>query len=112
MFVLVFFLPFFYDTPKALESGEVIAATIPVEHQYQNGLHWYTGSIDTPTPCHALRSESTTVLDQVTLVFETINTSEGCTEAVTTQTFIVSFTAPENVRIEATLDGKRAGLVN
>jgi len=112
VFVLIFFLPFFYGTPKAPEKGEVTATTIPVEHQYQNGLHLYTGSIETPTPCHALRSESNAAPNQVTLVFETINTSKNCTKAVTTQTFIVSFIAPENARIEATLDGELAGLVN
>lgn len=89
-------------------TGEKYEVTfINAKHQYKNGKHIYTGMINLPTPCHSVDVKAIPVgAGKYTLEFTTATTDELCAQVVTPRTFRIEFTAPKNITVDATLDGK------
>ena len=86
-------------------SYEITA--INARHQYKNGKHIYAGVIDLPTPCHSVSVAATpSGTNKYTLEFTTKTTDEICAQVITPRPFRVEFTAPKNITVDATLDGK------
>jgi flagellar basal body-associated protein FliL len=86
-------------------SYEITA--INARHQYKNGKHIYAGVIDLPTPCHSVSvAAKASGTNKYTLEFTTKTTDEICAQVITPRPFRVEFTAPKNITVDATLDGK------
>jgi len=86
-------------------SYEITA--INARHQYKNGKHIYAGVIDLPTPCHSVSVVAkASGTNKYTLEFTTKTTDEICAQVITPRPFRVEFTAPKNITVDATLDGK------
>ncbi len=82
---------------------------VDAKHFYVAPTHTIVGEILMPTPCDLLNWE-TRILEsapeQVIVDFNVVNHAETCAETVTPQRFKVSFDAPENAKIRATLQGR------
>lgn len=63
--------------------------------------------INLPTPCHTVSVVAEPAgAGKFTLQFTTKNTDELCAQVITPRPFRVEFTAPKNITVNATLDGK------
>lgn len=116
--IFIFFLPFF-QTPAVQENIENTENTeniannpivVPVSYQYINGAHEYKGAIETSTPCYAIstnvkRKGSST--ENIQIFFQTREISQSCVQHASSQTFFLSFVGPQNMDVDATLNGKR-----
>ncbi|MBM2817915.1 MAG: hypothetical protein HW401_505 [Parcubacteria group bacterium] len=86
-------------------SYEITA--INARHQYKNGKHTYAGVVDLPTPCHSVTVTAVASgTGKYTLKFVTKTTDEICAQVITPRPFKVEFTAPKNITVDASLDGK------
>jgi hypothetical protein len=94
------------DTAAQDEPREVVTAM----HDFADGVHTVAGELDVPTPCHVLNSEAVFVNGdpnavEVRLTTATEEDSEMCAQVVTAARYKVSFEAPENATITASLNG-------
>lgn len=120
LFALMFFVPLFFNKSSDIEIDSDIdtnknntTESISVIHQYKNGIHKYKGKLLLPTPCHELGVRvvsSGLSSDQVTLSFEMTNTSNGCEQTITQQTFLVSFIANEKALVDAKINDQYVNL--
>lgn len=105
----------FGDTPKEtneapIGNGETNteAGELRVDHFYADGVHTLEGTLTTPTPCHEIKSDVITETGDPVRVIVNLRTEsvgEICTQVVTDKLWSVRFEAPENARIEGTLNG-------
>ncbi len=80
---------------------------INAKHQYKNGKHIYAGIINLPTPCHSVEVKAVPAeTGKYTLDFTTKTTDEICAQVITPRPFRIEFTAPKNIKVDATLNGK------
>lgn len=82
---------------------------VDAKHFYVDGEHTLAGEIMMPTPCDLLTWETSiaeSFPEQVTVLFDVINTAEVCSAVMTPQRFKVTFTASENASIRATFRGR------
>lgn len=89
--------------------------TITAQHQFKDGRHIIAGELALPTPCHALDSKAVLIdgnAATVELQFTVNPPADGemCAQVVTPARFKVTFEAPENASITATLNGNPAPL--
>ncbi|MEK7505275.1 MAG: hypothetical protein AAB597_00030 [Patescibacteria group bacterium] len=80
---------------------------ISLVHEYRQGVHFYVGTLDLPTPCHNLFSEALvreTYPEQVTLRIQTSVSSPDCTASTTPRTFKTAFQASKEARVGATIN--------
>ncbi|HET8574666.1 MAG TPA: hypothetical protein VFM02_00645 [Candidatus Paceibacterota bacterium] len=97
---------------NANEASTTSIELITAKHQYNAdmGTHTVAGTLETPTICDILstsvKTEKSVKTATATIAFKLTNTSETCAQAVGEQRFKVSFDAPENAVIQATLNGR------
>lgn len=100
---------------KGNESSSVPKnSVLAVAHHYSGGLHTYVGSIDTPTPCHKVSSRifsQKTTPEIIELSFKTTDSGEVCAQVITSQEFMVSFSASSDAQVSARLNDKPISLL-
>ena len=89
-------------------------STVTANHYFDNGSHSIEGTLTLPTPCHTLTNE--VVVEQsnpekVLIKFVTHPGEGVCTQVLADKFFRVTFNAPRDAQISATLDGKPVTLV-
>lgn len=85
-----------------------ITTTIPVLHQFKNGTHTYVGTLDVPTPCHAVFGEALvkeSYPEQVDIRIETKESGNICAQVIATKKFKVSFVASTGAVVRAYVNG-------
>lgn len=88
----------------AATKGKGLVVT---DYRYENGMHTFTGAVETPSECHILRSAAAVEGTAVELRFTTENGKVVCaTETPTAQTFLVSVIAPPNATFVARVNGE------
>jgi type II secretory pathway pseudopilin PulG len=101
------------NTPTATtttNSGTSTEKYITAKHQYTPATneHIVAGTLESPTICDVLDTSASVNKNTdpvtVTIHFKLTNTSDTCAQAVGEQRFKVSFKAPKNAKIEATLN--------
>lgn len=113
--LIIFFATRFQggDEPQPVETApfEVdengLVTKLNVKRQYKDGIHTIVGEIEVPTPCHsvsatALKGEGNTVFIDVASVKDG---DEVCVEVISSETFIVSFEADQDVMVTGTVNG-------
>jgi len=116
LFALIFFLPIFFDEQVSnisLEHKSINLDKISATHQYADGKHKYKGTVDLPTPCHALRTKvnsNNSREGEASLAFEVVNNINDCEEKVTQQTFFIAFSGNADVSVDATFEGNKVQL--
>ena len=92
------------------EATSPLPQTLTVRHQYSEGEHRYSGSVNVPTPCHSLVSQAIVRLelepDEVMLNLTTSTDKEECEQKVTLKIFLIAFKADAHALVAATLNGK------
>lgn len=92
---------------KGDSSSSYGITSINARHQYKDGKHIYAGVIDLPTPCHTVKVEAVpSGTGKYTLKFTTETTDQICAQVITPRPFRIEFTAPKNITVDATLNGK------
>jgi len=77
------------------------------KHFTSGTAHTIVGEVLMPTPCDLLDwTTSTNSSGHVSIDFTVINSTDSCIQTVTPQKFYVQFTAPLDVPISATLNGR------
>lgn len=83
---------------------------IDATHFFRDGTHTIVGELLMPTPCDLLTTDvsiAESFPEQVTVLFDVINNSEGlCAQVITPQRFRVSFDASRDATIGATFRGE------
>lgn len=110
-------------TPISKETAQEVDTTPPVaqeervitgKHQYVDGMHTVAGMLTVPSACHSVVVEPFFLEDATTPTVElrfTILLETECEEQVVSDApYRVTFDAPEDVQITATLDGLSARL--
>lgn len=95
-------------TEEANSPISHVSTTVPVAHQYKNGIHTYVGEVESPTPCYVVTGEAIvreSYPEQVDIRIETQNSGEICTQVITLKKFRVSFHASDKAVIRAFLNG-------
>lgn len=84
------------------------------KHEYSNGEHIVAGEFNLPTPCHLLTVEPHFINDDqrnVELQYSLfLEEGEVCAQVITPQKYRVTFSAPEDAGISASLNGVPAVL--
>jgi len=93
----------------AATTEEVATDIINARYHYADGTYEVAGTITTPTPCDMLRW---TVVPQdggdveINFTTERENEDEVCAQVLSTENFYLTFDAPQNADITATLNGE------
>lgn len=90
--------------------------TIVAAHTYANGKHTLEGTVDLPTPCHELITETIVMesMPERVVVKFTVKAPEAdtfCIQMISQGKFKSDFWASENPVISATLNGQPVSLV-
>ncbi len=96
------------EAPVVEESTDTTTSTIELKEQYKNLTYTFVGSIQTPTPCHSVESKVNKISDntyQIQLTTVAPGKDVVCAQVITDKVFKVSFQAPEDIQVEATVDG-------
>lgn len=99
------------STPQEPQRQEQDARIITAQHAFSDGEHTIAGELDVPTPCHLLETETFFIEGdprKVELRFTTsvVESDEVCAQVITPARFKVTFEAPQDAAISATLDGE------
>jgi hypothetical protein len=96
-----------YRRMDALEEAQKRPdVTINAKHQYKDGQHTFLGSFEVPTPCHSYNAEVKRNEGQLTEIALSYAVSEEvCVQTVDEKQFKVTFEAPEDEDVIATLNG-------
>ncbi len=100
------------NVPDSIATPQVekpLFSRVEGKHFYRDGVHTIIGEIMMPTPCDLLTYEAVVAEsypEQVTVAFDSINTSESCASVVTAQRFMVSATASVAANFKATYKGQ------
>jgi hypothetical protein len=94
---------------QAVPAPETMEQIISAKHQYREGVHTIAGMAQVPTSCHGIVIEPFFVdgaaTTTVELRFTTVLEGEECPAVPSDAPFMVSFEAPEDVRVEVVWDG-------
>lgn len=96
------------------ETAEMGVDVITVKHDFVDGTHIIAGSVDLPTPCHLLET-NTRIMEsfpeQVVIDFiTTLEEGTICAQVVTPRRFKISFDASERAVISATINAESVRL--
>lgn len=83
------------------------------KHFYIDGVHTIVGELAMPTPCDLLTTQSMVAEshpEQVTFMFDVVNTSEVCAQVITYQRFKIEAIASDQATLEATFMGEPVAL--
>ena len=85
--------------------------TINLKHQYKDGTHVFSGTIEVPTPCYEL---SAVILPgnpaELQIKTKELQTSNVCAEVITELPYKVSRKGPEELSFLATVDNEPVNL--
>ncbi len=110
--VLLLFLFLWRGTEEPTPS--VITTHVNVGHQFKDGVHTYTGSVEAPTPCYAVAGAAVvkeSYPEQVDIKLEMRDTGGVCAQVITAKTFKVSFEASERPVVRGFINGTPVLLV-
>lgn len=88
-------------------------SVLAVAHHYSGGLHTYVGAIETPTPCYKISSRifsQKTIPEIIEISFKTTDSGEVCAQVITSQEFMISFSASIDAQVSAKLNDKPVSL--
>lgn len=84
--------------------------SISLKHERDGEMHTYTGTVETPTPCHSVAAALAveyTEPPQGTINISTEESSEGvCAQVMTSQEFSVSLSSDAVPEMKVVVDGK------
>jgi hypothetical protein len=83
---------------------------VDAKHFFIEGTHTVVGEMMLPTTCDLLNWDAVvreSMPESVTIAFTVINNAESCAQATQPQRFFVTFTASEEAKIDATLNGRK-----
>lgn len=104
----LFLAVLFYMEPLKAEEPIFVTTTIPVAHEWHNGIHTYIGSVVAPSPCYEISGDAAVAEsypEQVRVTLEMVTTSGVCSQVVTEKKFKVSFHASDKAVVRAYLNG-------
>lgn len=96
------------DQPPAADPYSSISQ-IDAKHYFIDGVHTLVGEVNMPTPCDLLEAQAVVAEsypEQVTIEFSVINTADTCAQVITTQRFMVDFSASWEAAMRATFMGR------
>lgn len=102
---------YFLNTSPSLKDATTFlpSESVTVRHQYAEGEHRYSGSINVPTSCYSLMSQAIVYSepdpDEVILNLTTPVIEAECEQKVTLKMFLITFKADANALVAATLNG-------
>ena len=94
-----------------VSEGAVTKERVTARHQFKDGKHVLVGDLELPTLCHTITTSVALEESDPVTARVAINKVAGegmCAQVISSGQFKVEFEAPENARIEMTLDGKEA----
>lgn len=103
-------VPHTRDLPiERISTQETITPSVSIRDTYRRGVHTITGSILAPDACTGVSAAASLVGEedsQEILIAVDMPASEGiCLKEPTKESFSVTITAPENLPINATVNG-------
>jgi uncharacterized protein YneF (UPF0154 family) len=81
---------------------------IDIKEQYKDSTYTFVGTIDVPTPCHSLTTSVNPISEGLyEIVITTVSPQEDimCAQVITPKQYSVSFEAPADIEVIATIDG-------
>lgn len=100
--------------PQATTTANTYGITrIDGKHFFVDGVHTIVGELAMPTPCDLLTTESTVAEsfpEQVTFVFDVVNTTEVCVQVITNQRFKIEASASDQANLQAIFMGEPVAL--
>lgn len=94
-------------------AWETLVSTIEitVKTKYEDGKLKYTGTVQTPSPCHVLKDETRTLLSfpekvQIRIIITYPSPNTFCAQVVTEQEFSGEVEVSKDVVVSVFLDGK------
>lgn len=89
-------------------GSDYYVSVVQVKHQYADGTHTYVGSIDLPSACYSLESNSAMTGETAATInlTTTMSAEEVCAQVVTTRDFRVQIDGPENLTVSGMLNGR------
>lgn len=88
---------------------QVTNSQLTIKVTYQNGIYYYSGTIELPTPCTILTVNSNvtrTAPSVVNILITTQPTDAICAQAVTPKTFSGQVSGPANATVDVYLNDK------
>jgi len=103
------------EPPAVNTPTDSLPVTINAKHLFADGVHRYHGVVTSPTPCYDVSATVSTNgegsgMSYVIHVVSSEQEGAICAQVLTDKEFDVSFTALEDAKVEATLNGKPATL--
>ena len=89
-------------------TPETMPLTVNAKHLYKDGEHTYRGIVETPTPCYDVAATAKATSDYNVYQIDITSKDRGgvCAQLITDKDFEVSFKAPVDAPVRATLNGK------
>jgi hypothetical protein len=99
--------------PDDLQNEIRPEITLDAKYQYKDGVHFFVGSVETPTPCYSVRTDINNdgaVKEINIIVQEPEDQDMMCSQVITEQSFRASFAGDRDDLIIATLNGEIVNL--
>lgn len=90
-------------------DNQVFEKTLDVKYQFKDGTHVFMGEVESPTPCHQVSAQIFPG-EIAELNIEIKDSGNICAQVVTNIPYKVSFSAPENQKFSAKLNGQPVNL--
>lgn len=93
-----------YAAAPADENGEVQGTTIDLTHSYYADANTYSGTLQTPTPCHVLVPEVEilgTTPEQIKLKLDTQQQGDACAQVVADKDFTIVIPSSREAQLVA-----------
>ena len=93
---------------QATSTDPYKISRIEAKHFYRDGVNTIVGELTMPTPCDLLTTDARvaeSMPEQVTFIFDVVNTTTECESTPTKQRFSVSASASNQASLSATFRG-------